>query len=188
MPGNGTFNLSRLWQALGVKNPQSTLSERVQPVINVGQLGHLTPRFVNPTNLFGGDVAGAAGDFSAVVLLSRAPGGTNILFAGVAAAAFGTVNRGLDTVIAPNPMTVSGNFSARPFLSLVQRGRFAAVPVGGADVQAQLPAAGSFPTGAVMWIPPGERFFISALASNSALLNFLLLAEDLEAAQLPGDA
>jgi len=75
VPGNGTFNLTALWRALGIKNPQGTVSERLQPVIVAADLSALTPHHPPPTECYGGGQGATVAEFATVVIDARSPGG-----------------------------------------------------------------------------------------------------------------
>jgi len=75
VPGNGTFNLTALWRALGIKNPQATITERLTPVIVAADLSQLTPLHPPATGIYGGTIGSLVGEFTTLVVDSRSPGG-----------------------------------------------------------------------------------------------------------------
>jgi hypothetical protein len=186
VPGNGTFNLSNLWQKLGIKNPESSMRETVQPVIVAGQLGHLTPRFEPATAVFGGDVAGSGVLFTQFQLTSRSPGGTLILSFGdnAATTTFGITEGLLTSIQAPDPLPPTGVFSDRPFVSLARRGRTVISPIDGSDQAPTQPSAMGFGP-PPLWLPPGKTFFLMAFAAGGNITDYFVIAQDLEASEMP---
>lgn len=182
MPGNGTFNLTALWRALGIKNPQTTLSERVQPVINVGDFSLLTPQHRPPTALFGGNVAAVAGEFSTIQVISRGPGGCVVPFftAGNQDMKWheGVVEGGL------TPLVPQGQFSNEPIASIAETGTLlvrpgvALVSPGIATESPPWPTALSF-----LWIRPGRALVFWRDAAASGIVGFSLIVIDVPAAE-----
>lgn len=188
--GTGSFNLSELFNRLGIKNPQPTVSERITPVINVGNFDDLTPQYTSPMATFGGDVAAVAAEFSMATLTSLATGGTLIRAFGGVGLAYGIRAAGPPANVI-GTIIPTGVFSTRPFLSRVVRGTDVAIGLGsgGVDQIVQVPQSNTpiLSIGGDLWLPPGDTFAITSLAVNSVINNWYMWAQDIEASQLPGD-
>jgi len=66
---------------MGLKNPQPDLSQRVIPVMSVGDFAHLTPAHQSPTAAFGGFIPAVVAEFSAFEIASRGEGGMFVAMA-----------------------------------------------------------------------------------------------------------
>lgn len=181
--GNGSFNLTALWRALGIKNPETSISERVQPIINVGDFTGLVPQHFPPTNVFGGDVTLVIGEFGTVQVISRDPGGCilKLVQSGTAALAFQTQavpEAGLTPVI---PTT---QFSNEPVQSIVESGTVAVQPGDPNISPTTIPSNFQFYPGAnpQFWIPPG-RVFVMFTVGAAAIINWSLFVVGLPAAE-----
>lgn len=74
--GQSTFNLSRFFNQLGIKNPKPTMLESVQPVVNVGEFGELTPMFRQPSMMVGFDIGAVAAQRAIFQIHALGQGGT----------------------------------------------------------------------------------------------------------------
>jgi len=185
VPGNGTLNLSRLWRALGIKNPQTTISERVQLVIQVADFSRLVPEYRPATGSFGADVApGGGGTFTRIEVTSRSPGGTIIRWF--------ESGKNLRLITgAPDPALAnvvieaqSGTWSRDPLVSLVRTGQSVIAPP---LTFVNLNAGVLTELDDVLWIPPGSTaLFINGVPAQIINLWGLFLI-DLPAADAPPD-
>jgi len=74
--GTGSFNISRLIAELGLKNvPDMAIVERIQPVVNVGDLAGQTPPHVPPSAIFGETAPGAVAQRAFLEIQCLSPGG-----------------------------------------------------------------------------------------------------------------
>lgn len=77
--GTGAFNVSRLIAELGLKQltgEELDVLEKIQPVLQVGDLSDVTPPHVAPSAIFGAFIGGGVGTFGGVQFQSLAPGGS----------------------------------------------------------------------------------------------------------------
>jgi len=188
MPGVGDFNLRSFFRAMGIKNPETSMREFVQPVILVGDMSDITPQYRPPSGVFGGDLAATAGEFSVIQLICRAEGGTlvhvwegdsNIVM-------YATGQRvALDTVFeADYPLGCLG--SVEPPVSLVETGSIIVNPL----VANRLPNASSLqktPLEGAMnrpfWLPPGGTLTWVTGQVNSSVTDWTLWITDLPASE-----
>lgn len=182
MPGIGDFNLSAFFRAMGIKNPAPSVRETVQPVVVVGQLGGLTPRYENPTSPFGGNVSAIVAEFSYFTVTAAAPGGCLIRNARSDAldVVYGTAARvpGL-TVVVP-----SGQFSVNPVQSVVESGTDAVNAIGSAVANPKIQTNTNFSEyGGPFYVPPGITAVFQSTATNQALTDWSLMIEDLPSAE-----
>jgi len=183
MPGNGTFNLTALWRALGIKNPSPTIRETIQPVIQVADFSRLSPEHRPATGSYGGVITvGAAMTFTRIEITSRSPGGTLIPY----------INSG----------RASNVFQAAPDPALAASATVTPTAVWSRDTPASLMRTGtsllvaptdrmSMPLGVSQipefWLPPGVTAIIQNVtaAQNFSLFGIFLI--DLPSADAPPD-
>lgn len=184
MPGNGTFNLTNFFRAMGIKNPHPEMRESVQPVVNVGDFSELTPLHRPARASFGGDVTGVVAEFSTVCLTSRSPGGTIINGFGKTALFYG-----IDVLPANFILTFlpSGVYSLQPFVSVVEGRSAAGLPLPNPGTETpQNPTTGqAFTQGIDLWIPQGQTFIMSGVGTNIAITDWWLVATDIPASENP---
>ena len=177
MPGVGDFNLSAFFRAMGIKNPQPSVRESVQPVVNVGNFDGLTPRYQPPTGAFGGDVGLVAGQTSFIQVTPRTPGGCLIHWAGSDAVdlLFGirTVPLFVATEVVP-----TANFSVNPVRALVEDGQSVLVPFVAAETPQINSSQGGTLTSYPWFIPPGNIFVQTHKAAGSNILDWNLIVSD----------
>lgn len=186
--GQATFNLTELWNRMGIKNPRPTMLESVQPVINVGDFHQLTPLHVAPTNIVGGDVFNAAGEFSIVQMQARGAGGTLInwwswqnnavRYMRIAAAIGGLTDRTANAV---------GPFSNDPTVSTFQSGTDPVNPVTtfGQRPQALAQNQSQQGTNLPLYLPNGATMVWSLNIVNTALNGWAICWTDLPASENP---
>jgi len=176
VPGNGTFNLTALWRALGIKNPQPTFTERVQPVIVVQDFSLLTPQHRPATASFRGDVDPVVGEFTAIQVTSRSPGGTLVPWFNSGRSL--TFRTGAMVFTAPIVEAPSGLYSRDPIVSEVITGSNAVAP-----------AFGFLPLGltdtAPIWIPQGGSYVMQNSATGQSINNWSMFIIDLPASDNP---
>lgn len=186
MPGNGTFNLTALWRALGIKNPEPSVRESIQPVIVVGQFSQLTPQYRPPTAVFGGNVPAVGGEKPIIQVISRGLGGsllgafshesTNaIYYAERAAPLAGFTNR--------PPAWLQ---SRDPVLSVVEVGNDPANPGSNSASPSvtDFPGAYNYPL-QPFWLAPGGVVVFWSSVAGSALSNWSMQLTDLPASDPP---
>jgi len=183
--GQSTFNLSQFFNRLGIKNANPNMLESVQPVISVGDLAHLTPQYVPPTQIFGGDTTAVAAQFSVIQIECRAPGGAflPVLWGEAQTPLFGriaTPETGL------TPLVGVGPFSNDDIVSVVSSGTVAVAPLN-ATVSPNLPrlSGAQFFGGAPLYLPPGATLIISATAVNAAIINWWIMIQEIVASEMP---
>jgi len=185
MPGNGTFNLTALWRALGIKNPQPTISERVQLVVQIADLSKLAPLHRPATASFGGTVpAGAGGTNTKIEITSRAPGGMLFLWmqSGRTLSLFQAVPD--PALVAPVIEAPNGVWSRDTPVSLIRTGNSALSP----PTNHTLISAGlvvEFER--YVWLPPGVTMNLQNSAAAQSINNWQLFIRDLPAADAPPD-
>jgi len=186
VPGNGTFNLTALWRALGIKNPDPSMRESVQPVIIVADFSQLTPQHRPPTASYGATVNGVAGEQSFLQVTSRAPGGT--LVQGPNHDTTGKTLHAIQAPIAGALALVPGAlWSVAPMQSLVETGTDVG-PIGNGNI---LPVIndndaiqfGQAPT--AWWLPPGRTWIVWVNTLAFGLSNITFTLVDLPASQPP---
>jgi len=185
--GNGTFNLTALWRALGVKNPETSLRETVQPVIIAQDFSALTPPHVPPTIGVGTDVPAVLAENSTAQVEVKANGGSWIVLFTTATSnmSFGlltAVSSGLTVVTnrdiysredSPNIFS-AGTVTPNPLAPVNQATSFP--PIGGmASLQPMPP----------LWVPPGMVFAIVHNAVNTTANDILVFWIDCPASGAP---
>jgi len=180
MPGVGDFNLAAFFRAMGIKNPQPSVRESVQPVVVVGQFAGLTPRYENPTGSYGGNVVAVALEFSYFTLTAAAPGGCLLRAARCDAIdlLFGTGARvpGL-VVLAP-----SGQYSVNPMRSVVEFGTDAIQSIGTATANPKMQTNVGL-EGVPLYVPPNVTAIFQTVAANQSITDFAMIVEDLPSAE-----
>jgi len=187
MPGNGTFNLTAIWRALGIKNPETSLRESVQPVILVGDFSQLTPLHRPPTAHYGGNIAAVAGERPIVQVTSRATGGTLIgTFRNDSVQTFfysqGAVQTGL-TAVAPNPILAGRENMVMD--SLVEKGTVPANPGDQTNSPYTDENSPYLMSRYPMLMFPGQTVFFWVNTNNLAINAWMLELVDLPASQPP---
>jgi len=186
MPGVGDFNLRSFFRAMGIKNPDTSMRETVQPVIVVGNMSDITPVYRPPSGIWGGDVVAVAAEFSFFQITSRAEGGTLIhQFGADGNLQFGTLDAALPATINTD-FPLSSQLSVAPPVSLVTTGSVAAIPIP-LNESPNTNTATHFPlTGGGfrdMWIRPGNTFIAFRSTVNQSAGDWLLWATDLPASE-----
>jgi len=184
MPGDGTFNLSRFFQAIGIKNPHPTVSERITPVLIAGDLSQLTPAHYPPTGAFGGDEGAVAAEVGVIEINSLDRGGCFIEYmAANAGLIFGIADPDLTGTLAVD----AGPFSAEPILSQVFHGTLLVSPLPPAvSSPINLPVSTStrFQAARPLYVPPGRSIFFVTSGVNSAITNWTVIVRGVPAAEL----
>jgi len=188
MPGVGDFNLRSFFRAMGIKNPQPSMREFVQPVIIAGDMSDIVPQYRPPSGVFGGDVAATAAQFSFIQLTSRAEGGT--LFN-----AFGSDNNNL-SILTGAPIVADTVFEAdyplgmqlsvEPPVSLVRTGSVIVTPATANRLPNPSQAAPFPEVGAAnrpMWLRPGDTLILIVGIVNSSINDWYLWITDLPASE-----
>jgi hypothetical protein len=122
---SGAFNVAALIKELGLQaltGEEMRVLEQIQPVMNVGDLGDVTPPHVAPTALFGKLTQGGVGTFPGVQLQCLAPGGGFIEWV-----TFESTDLGLMRVTTKNPglanvVAKAGQVSRDPVVSVCTDG------------------------------------------------------------------
>lgn len=184
MPGVGDFNLRSFFRAMGIKNPQPSMREFVQPVISVGDMSQITPLYRPPTALFGGDVAAAIARFSYIEVVSRAEGGTLLGFNTGTSIKIGTGLFPLTPVFVVDPWPVGAQLSVGPTTSLVRTATTAVMPIPSNRAPGTIDSD-SIPNGdgQLMWIAPGNNMLFIRDVVNTSINDFTLKVVDLPASE-----
>jgi len=184
MPGVGDFNLRSFFRAMGIKNPQPSMREFVQPVIVVGDMSEITPQYRPPTGYFGGDIAGFAAEFSFFQVISRAEGGTLTSFSTSTNFMFGTVVPDLPTFFV-DPWPIAAQLSVEAPVSLVRAGHTATQPIVANRAPTITATNRTIPAnnGRLLWIPPGQGILFFGLGVNASINDFACLVIDLPASE-----
>jgi len=186
MPGVGDFNLRSFFRAMGIKNPQPSMREFVQPVILAGDMSEIVPQYRPPSAVFGGDIAAVVGEHSFFQLTSRAAGGTLVHgFGGDIILHFQTINPALaNTLNADFPLAVQS--SVEPPVSLVGTGSITPFPTSG-SLMPSTSVTDIFPnTGGrnkPLWIRPGDSLFVGHFGVNAAVNQWYLWITDIPASE-----
>ncbi len=184
--GQSTFNLTEFFNRLGIKNPQPTMLESVQPVILAGDFSGLTPQNHPPMDIFGSDISNVAGEFSMVQVRSRDPGGCYIAwtnFNGLVPV-YGRVD---PAVTGLTPLAGSGPYSNDPLLTTVEVGTDPVLPF----TRAVLPTwpainLNIFPsTTTRIYLPNGAVFVTARDTVALALLNWSMCIVGVPASESP---
>lgn len=185
MPGNGTFNLAALWRALGIKNPQTSVSERLQPVLIASDMSGLTPQHQAPTGAFGGDLGQVAGEFGFIELISQDPGGCWMEFF--------AANQPVNFAIAPRSglgivSVDAGPFSIGRLVSRVLSDTLASSPV---PLRSNTPITHAVTTSQTwmraprLFVPQGDSMFFVTTGVNIALTNWTIIVTGVPASEIP---
>ncbi len=183
--GNGTFNLTRFFAEMGIKNPSPDMREIVQPVVLVGDFSLLTPQHRPPMQAFGGDVVGVVGEFSIVQVISRAPGGCIL-----AIIQTGTGSRPFQTRDVPitglTNVVPTARFSNDPVVSVVEAGTDPVEPGNAAISPFTIPSTfATFPGYPIpFWLPQGTAFIFWAQASGVGIIDWTLVLQDILASEI----
>jgi len=184
MPGVGDFNLRSFFRALGIKNPQPSMREFVQPVIIAGDMSEITPQYRPPTGVFGGDVAGAAGEFSWIQLVSRAEGGSLVSLATASNFKYATDTNPLEDTPFTNPHPLHVQLSVEPPVSLVLTAASILIP----QTSNRSPSSidqndrtEGYPK--MMWIRPGGNIVFFRTNTNTSINSWSLTVVDLPASE-----
>jgi len=189
MPGDGDFNLRSFFRALGIKNPEPSVRQSLQPVIIAGDMSQIVPQYLPPSGIFGGDVAAQVAQFSFIQLTSRAEGGTLIHGFGsdLTGISFVTITPALtaDTVFEAD-YPLGCQFSVEPPVSLVQTGAIIVNPVTAnrapnPSTAQQFPEVGT-KTGS-MWLRPGDTFLLITGIVNTSINDWFLWISDIPASE-----
>lgn len=183
MPGQGTFNLSEFFRQFGIKNPEPSVRESIQPVVNVGNFAGLTPQHRAPTGAFGGDQAGVVGEFTVWQVRSLGAGGSLLhqVSPGTATHHFIVGNPIAGLAIVP----AAGFLSDQPCLSRVERGTVPVIPAAAGD-SPSTPSANF-----VLWpgfrepfyVPPGQAFILFSAAAGLAINGTTFIVSDVPASE-----
>ncbi len=184
MPGVGDFNLRSFFRALGIKNPQPSMREFVQPVIIAGDMSDIVPQYRPPTGIFGGDLAAAPAEFSWIQLISRAEGGSLVSL--VAASNYKMATDAtlvIDTPFTdPHPLHVQ--LSVEPPVSLCRTGADILIPQtsnrspGSSDQNDRTEGRPK-----MMWIRPGGNIVFFRNQVNTSINLWSLTVVDLPASE-----
>jgi len=185
MAGTGDFNLRHFFRALGIKNPEPSVREDLQPVILAGDFRDIVPQYRAPSAVWGGDVNPVALERGFYQVTSVAPGGTLVH-------AFGSdehTNFGIVAAALPatqlNPAITTCISSARAPDAIVSTGTIVANPFN----------PGLTPTAAAttpdrlnlahpgLWIPPGQTFVNVAFTVNAQLTDWYVWVSDCPAGE-----
>jgi len=184
MPGVGDFNLRSFFRAMGIKNPETSMREFVQPVIVVGDMSEITPQYRPPQGYFGGDVAATVGEFSYFQMVSRAEGGSLVMAGSDSSLRFGTFATALAGTIFEADHILSVQGSVDPPVSLVSTGSVVPVPLvtnrtPGTDASFNIAKGG----GEMIWIRPGTTFAVWSFTANASINRWWLKVIDLPASE-----
>ncbi len=185
MPGNGTFNLTALWRALGIKNPQASVSERIQPVMLVSDLSALTPLHRPPTGAFGSDIPPVVGETAMWQFQARAPGGCVILYAGTGSVL--NYRTGLDLSGDLAPVAPGAILSAEPPETAVFKGNSATLPGVSDDFPILLATSFTvFPpnVNATLFVPAGENLIFWRPSISTNLVDTAWIVQDVPASEI----
>jgi len=189
MAGVGDFNLRSFFRAMGIKNPQPSMREFVQPVIIVGDMSDIVPQYRAPSGIFGGDAQAVAAEFTFIQVTSRAEGGT--LIHGFASDA---TNISMLTVAPALIMAtvfeadypLGMQLSVEPPVSLVQSGTIVVNP-GTANRLPNPSSSNQFPlagmTSRPWWLRPGDTMVFIVGAANTGVNDWNLWITDLPASE-----
>lgn len=182
MPGSGTFNLSELFRQMGFKSQDPSLTQRVSPVVVVGDMKAWTPRHAPPTFMGGGSVNGVALQFGIVQVVSRASGGTVLAHSNIANAnhAFGLVAAPIAGFAAVPDF---GPLSFDASVVQVSQGNQVADPLGANPPLLR----GNMVNSPLDWffIPPGRVLIIRSAAVGVGIGNFFLVLQDVVPLEIP---
>lgn len=184
--GNGTFNLTALYRALGIKNPEPSVREFVQPVINVGDFAVLTPLHRPPMQAFGGDIVGVPATFVIIQLLSLGPGGSQIVDVG--ASLLLPYRTDIPLVAGLTESIAGATFSNEPVQSRVFFGNDAVEP--GSQLVSphwpnttfgEWPGSGDF----IAWLPHGTVLTTWNPLLGNAINDWSITVMDIPASEAP---
>jgi len=177
--GNGTFNLSEFYRQMGIKNPEPSIREFVQPVVNVGDFGAMTPKHEPPTYFGGGSVSLVAAQYPIIQITSLAPGGSRFIYWQYSSELkMGIAPRVPALVVVPDRGPLSNDASQ----VIVESGNAVANPLAGEHpyVRANHNAT-TFP----FYIPPGQTFVIADDVVGGAINRWAMTVCDIVASQPP---
>lgn len=177
------FNLGEFFNRLGIKNSKPNMLESVQPVIVAGHMDYWAPRNQPPSNVWGGRLAGVAGQFGVIQLICRDPGGGLVTWAHsgsqIRQFGLGSPITGLTT------LPGSGPYSLDEPLSICQQGTDPALPIGPTISPSFSGTATPFGSIEPMYVPLGRAFFIVNGTLNNAINDWGLQFVALPASESP---
>lgn len=182
--GLGDFNLTAFYRAMGIKNPEPSMREFVQPVIVVGDLSEVTPQYRPPTGMWGGDVAAFAAEFSFIEVISRADGGSLVQLKSADQCVFRTGLEIVGPTFFDDPHALGCQLSVGPPVSLVRTGHTATAPAlqnrspNTTDQNETTPGNAK-----LMWIRPGTNIVFWRVVTNDAINDWALTVIDLPASE-----
>lgn len=188
MPGVGDFNLRSFFRALGIKNPQPSVREFIQPVILAGDMCDIVPQYRAPSGVFGGDTPATASQNSVIQVTSRSEGGT-LIHQWASDSNLINMRTGtalvLDT-ITDSPHPLGCQLSVEPPVSLVETGAVLVNPFVASDSPNPsgahfFPKSGS--NSRPMWIRPGDSMIWLNGAAATAITDWILWITDIPASE-----
>jgi hypothetical protein len=184
--GNGTFNLTAIYRALGIKNPEPEIRETVQPVLLVGDMRFLTPQHRPPSGAFGGNISAVVGEFAAIQVTARAAGGCLVpMLQEASTLRYSTLfDRESQLTLA----TAGAQFSRDPLVSQVFTGNITAKPLGDGvapAVNSTVFQAWPNTTDFKLFIPAGGRILFWHPTSNQAINAWSINVVDIPASEHP---
>lgn len=183
--GNGTFNLEKIYRALGIKNPEPSVSERVQLVAQVHDFEDLAPPHRAPTGAWGGDQILAAGQRTSFQIIPKAPGGAMLWYFdfGTSILQFRTTPTVEAALILRVPRAI---FSTEVPVCQVLSGTLAVSPVV-ANASPSWGTANRFQAMNVkpLWIPPGQTLLFSHDTPGVTVPNWTVIVSDVTATENP---
>lgn len=183
MPGVGDFNLRSFFRAMGIKNPDTSMREFVQPVILVGDMSEITPQYRPPRGIFGGDVAATVGEFSTIQMTSRAEGGTLLGCGADTVLRYATITPRLIDTDKTADVVPACQFSVEAPVSLVGTGGVILLP----GVTLQSPSTDTDfnlqEQRRYFWVRPGDTFAMWAIVANTSINRWWMDVIDLPASE-----
>jgi len=161
--GTGTFNTSRWARAFGIKNPAPEVSERVIPVVSLGDFGDLTPSHVAPTGAFGGFQAAVVAEFASFQVLSRGAGGCWVDAIVESSLQLVRFTVGVGAIAGHVAATDRGPFSNEPLRTTVLAGTAPQAVLPANDAPLIVSGVNNF---VPIWIPRGEILTVEMAAAN----------------------
>lgn len=169
---------------MGIKNPDTSMRETVQPVILVGDMSEITPQYRPPSGVFGGELAGQSGQFSWIQLISRAGGGSLVSMVAATNFKMATDTALVNDTVFTDPHPLHVQLSVEPPVSLCRTGADILIP------QTNNRSAGSSDQNdrteghpKMMWIRPGGNIVFFRNSANTSINGWSLTVVDLPAAE-----
>lgn len=168
---------------MGIKNPEPSMRETVQPVIVVGDMSEITPQYRPPTGYYGGDTAAFVAEWSFIEVVCRSGGGS-LMGLTLASNVHWATTTPVAATYFDDPYPVAAVCSVEPPVSLVRTGHTGTIPFAANRSPVTLASQGvPIAVSRLLWLPPGGTMLFFRPVANTSIQDWSLLLIDLPAAE-----